>query len=104
MLAGYTGTLHAVSLRRVVPLPTPRMTLGDALHRLPAPSHHPILRDGVDRVLAARGMESALSAEQSREGGAIEDHDEDAESLRDRHETTRTIFSASRCAADRRVV
>jgi hypothetical protein len=61
------------------------MTFGDALHRFPTSADRSILRDGVDGVLTAGRMETALTAEQSTERGAIKNHEEDAKTLWDRH-------------------
>src|SRR5258708_4731265 len=64
---------------RVVALPAPWVTAAHAFRRAPTPAPRPVLRDGVDRVLAARRVIAALPAQQAAEGDAVEQDELDQE-------------------------
>lgn len=59
-------------LRRVVTLSAPRMAAANPLETAPPASPRAVFVYGVDRVLAACRMKSALPAEQSADGDAVE--------------------------------
>ncbi len=65
----------------IVALSAPRVAAGDALDGKPASAPGAVFLDGVDGVLAARGMEAALAAEQAAEGDAVEKDEMDENQL-----------------------
>jgi hypothetical protein len=53
------------------------MATRDSLHRPPTPAQSTIFVNRIDGILAARGIESALSTKESPQGGPIEHDDLD---------------------------
>jgi hypothetical protein len=72
------GTPQA-TLRRVVPPPAPGVTAADPLNRAPPAAPRAVKGDGIDRILTARRMKAALSAEQPAERDAIQEDEVDEE-------------------------
>src|SRR5437588_642666 len=67
-------TARTIRLRRVVSASTPGVASTNPPHGEPAPAQRTVFVDRVDRVLAARGDEAALSAEQSAQCRSVQDH------------------------------
>jgi hypothetical protein len=55
------------------------MTAANPLQGSPAPPPGAIFVDGIDRILAAGGVVAALAAQETSEGGSVEEDEVDEE-------------------------